>query len=45
MVIPSYPSSIYDTPNVTGSRKRVWEDPLDRGKFWEPAHYLAYLLF
>jgi len=30
--------------HVTGSREWVRERPLDRGKFWEPAHGLVYLL-
>ena len=30
--------------DVTGSRDRVWLHPMDRGKFWEPAQRLAYLL-
>jgi len=29
------------TQSVTGSRERVWEHPLDRGKSWEPAHLLS----
>jgi len=33
------------TSGVTGSRDRAWLHPVDRGKFWEPAHGLAYLLF
>jgi len=27
---------------VTGTRERVWEHPLDRGKFWEPAHFCVF---
>jgi len=26
------------TPDVTGSRDRVWLHLMDWGKFWEPAH-------
>jgi len=29
---------------VTGTRERVWEHPLDRGKFWEPAHFCVFCL-
>ena len=32
------------TKAVTGSRDRTWLHPMDRGKFWEPAQLLAYLL-
>jgi len=31
--------------DVTGSRDQAWLHPMDRGKSWEPAHGLAYLLF
>ena len=30
---------------VTGSWDRVWEHPMDRGKFGEPAHTLTYDTF
>jgi len=30
--------------DVTGTRERVWERPLDRGKFWEPAHLYVILI-
>ena len=30
---------------VTGSWDQVWLHLMDQGKFWEPAHSFAYLLF
>ena len=40
------PSGTYHySRSVTGSWDRAWLHPVDRGKFWEPAQSLAYLLF